>query len=591
MEDPRSAHQLLSLFQPEEFTSDEFHILSPNTKPQTLWDQVAEAASNERTLTGDQKIALMSIKHYALQSLAEDPQEHVMRGGQKRVLNESVRDAARVELQEYDAYVAKILDPEDPASARFFDTAKVVGKVMGKMAEAGGTGYLVLNLMGCVFGGPIPSAETSMPPAITAQAIESNILNVGKQISIVTGDISIQSSISSPDCTPGASTQPLIIELAGSSTEQPLPLAICSAGITIGETSGQGALFTEVHDGQIGKTYIAFGEGSQDQRHGELVPIIDGIADRQSPDRLRYEITTDGAGNVTGMDIMSPAGNGGPYHVAFDQAGGSPILGLFSEALGSIVLHSDISIADATATPVPIPTETPTPTEVYQPRQVELMFGPDNITVPDSCKVVPEGTADNSLTLNGQPLPDGTVIDTYEKFNSITLGVYHQPTLLIAARAVAIETLDPVQSGSVLTERYLLCYNVALPSGDNAVIASVFNNFTESGFKRTALFVLPDTDVAGVTLDQTIESYTPLMPIGNSDFIALFTSGKIIGQQVLLPFSYDYPSGSRHADENPWREAIVAALKAGRLPPEGYFYSRYVTPIGGSFVVSRSLAP
>jgi hypothetical protein len=590
MEDPRSAHQLLSLFQPEEFTSDEFHILSPNTKPQTLWDQVAEAASNERTLTGDQKIALMSIKHYALQSLAEDPQEHVMRGGQKRVLNESVRDAARVELQEYDAYVAKILDPEDPASARFFDTAKVVGKVMGKMAEAGGTGYLVLNLMGCVFGGPIPSAETSMPPAITAQAIESNILNVGKQISIVTGDISIQSSISSPDCTPGASTQPLIIELAGSSTEQPLPLAICSAGITIGETSGQGALFTEVHDGQIGKTYIAFGEGSQDQRHGELVPIIDGIADRQSPDRLRYEITTDGAGNVTGMDIMSPAGNGGPYHVAFDQAGGSPILGLFSEALGSIVLHSDISIADATATPVPIPTETPTPTEVYQPRQVELVFAPDDVTVPDSCKVVPEATADNSLTLNGQPLPDGTVIDSYEGIVSITSGVYHQPTLLIAARAVAIEKLIPdPDMGRV--DPYLLCYNVKLPSGDTMVIASIFDNTSQQGFQNTAVYELPGADVAGVTLDQTATQPTPIKVIRNSDFLALFTSGTIIGQQVLLPFAYDYPSTDRAVGENSWRGAIVAALKAGRLPSSGYFHSIYATPIGGEFVVPESLMP
>lgn len=166
MEDPRSTHQLLSLFQPEEFSDDAFHVLSPNTKPKTLWDQVAEAASNPGKLTADQKGALTSLKYFALQSLAEDPQEHVMRGGQTRVLNESVREAAKTELRKYDAYLAKALDPEDFASARFFDTAKVVGKVAGRTTEAAGTAYLMLNLLGCSFGGGyIPTSEIPTTPA------------------------------------------------------------------------------------------------------------------------------------------------------------------------------------------------------------------------------------------------------------------------------------------------------------------------------------------------------------------------------------------------------------------------------------------
>ena len=165
MEDPRSTHQLLSLFQPEEFTDDPFHVLSSNPKPQTMWDQVAETASNERNLTGDQKVVIILIKRLALQSLAEDQQEHPMHGSQRRILDQAVRDAAQTELQEYDAYSARILDPDDPASARFFDRAKVVGKIAGKAAKAGGTAYLMLNLMGCFSVGPTPSPDVSLPPA------------------------------------------------------------------------------------------------------------------------------------------------------------------------------------------------------------------------------------------------------------------------------------------------------------------------------------------------------------------------------------------------------------------------------------------
>jgi len=121
-----------------------------------------------------------------------------------------------------------------------------------------------------------------------------------------------------------------------------------------------------------------------------------------------------------------------------------------------VILPSPTPLA---ATPAPTSTETAIPTEVHQARQVVLLFAPDGTTVPDSCKVVPEATADNTLTLNGQPLPDGTVIDSYQALLSPTLGKYHLPTLLIAARAVAIEKLIP-DPGKGWVDPYLLCYNV-----------------------------------------------------------------------------------------------------------------------------------
>jgi hypothetical protein len=237
-----------------------------------------------------------------------------------------------------------------------------------------------------------------------------------------------------------------------------------------------------------------------------------------------------------------------------------------------------------------IPIETPIPTEIYQPRQVELVFAPDDVTVPESCKVVPEATADNSLTLNGQPLPDGTVIDSYQALLSTTVGEYHLPTLLIAARAVAIEKLIP-NSGKALVDPYLLCYNVKLPSGDTMVIASIFDNKTKSGVEDTFLVTLPDRDVAGVILDETVINFTPVVAIRNSDFIALFTSGKIIGQQVLLPFEYDYPSGVYAFGENSARAAIVEALKAGRLPSPVHFNPLYNNTIGAHLVVPAGLVP
>jgi len=260
-------------------------------------------------------------------------------------------------------------------------------------------------------------------------------------------------------------------------------------------------------------------------------------------------------------------------------AGGSPAATVTSTEMPATITAS--------------PTEfqpTPTPTEVHQPHQVELVFGPDTIIVPDSCKVVPEATADNTLTLNGQPLPDGTVIDSYIILTGGIQGDYRQPMLLIAARAVAIEKLIPdPDMGRV--DPYLLCYNVKLKSGDTMVIASDFDNTTQPGFETTGLFVLPDTDVAGVTLDQTAEHPTPTVGIHNSDFIALFTSGKIIGQQVLLTFSYDYASYMSAAGENPARAAIVTALKAGRLPQPVHFNPKYINNIGAHLVVPASLAP
>jgi hypothetical protein len=138
MSDPESARRLLSLFHAvPDITEDKFHIFSNNTA-ETLWDQVAAAVIREKTLDADQKGALTALKYFALESLTEgDP-------------SEPVREEAQEELRQYGAQLAKTLDPDDPASARFFDAADAVGKAAGKTARAAGTGYLILNLIGCV---------------------------------------------------------------------------------------------------------------------------------------------------------------------------------------------------------------------------------------------------------------------------------------------------------------------------------------------------------------------------------------------------------------------------------------------------------
>ena len=219
---------------------------------------------------------------------------------------------------------------------------------------------------------------------------------------------------------------------------------------------------------------------------------------------------------------------------------------------------------------------------------MELVFAPDEITVPDSCKVIPKATADNTLTLNGQPLPDGTMIDSYQAVISPKLGEYHQSVLLVSARPVGIEKLSPDPS-KALEDPYLLCYNVKLLSGDNMVLATVFDNMTSSGFKNTVVYTLPDTDVGQVVLDQTAQNATPVKVMGNGDFVALFRS--IIGQEVLLPIGYDYPNGVAAAKDNPVRQALIDALKAGQLPASGYFDLVSINTIGANLVVPASLVP
>ena len=123
------------------------------------------------------------------------------------------------------------------------------------------------------------------------------------------------------------------------------------------------------------------------------------------------------------------------------------------------------------------------------------------------------------------------------------------------------------------------------------VIASDFYNFIDPGFQNTSAYKLSGTDVAGVTLDQTAEHPTPFVGMRNSEFIAIFTSGRIIGQQVLLPFAYDYPSTDEAAGENSWQAAIVAALKAGRLPQPVHQNPVFKNSIGARLVLPASLVP
>jgi hypothetical protein len=611
MGDARSTHRLLSLFQPEEFTDDPFHVLGSNGKPQTLWDQVAQAASDERHLTGDQQVALMSIKRYALQSLTEDP-----------VLHESVHDAARAELQEYDGHLAKIIDPDDPASARFFDAVSAAGRAEGRTAKAGGTAYLVLNLMGCVFGtgiNPTVEATTSSPPAI---------------IQTVPG-------IETPSATPIAispeltSTPPAII---GS-----LPDVTALSGLAPG-VGGTGELVTNPFDGSIQAAIntVHFGvvhagnAVSVESAHNDTdlcfsaIPANiydpDHVSDPKGDLLLRQEngVAKYGFNQVLAEVLVPRDTDTATYACVLGyalqgnadfKAGTLRMLLVRTNSNGSIdvvgsmqagfSITEDVQVRggavfvsgekqDWTLFPnmvLTTPTETPTPTEVYVPRQVELVFAPDGTTVPDSCKVIPVATADNTLTLNGQPLPDGTVIDTSINVTMVSSGKYQLPTLLITARAVAIEKISPIQRNNTSVDQYLICFNVKLPSGDNVVMASVFRNNQMSGFENTLAFILPDVDIAGVEIDQTKPNATPYIGINNATFINLFTSGQIIGQQVLLPFSYNFPPNDGLAYQNPARSAIVEALKDGRLPPEVGFDPVVINTIGTSLVMPKKLIP
>jgi hypothetical protein len=248
----------------------------------------------------------------------------------------------------------------------------------------------------------------------------------------------------------------------------------------------------------------------------------------------------------------------------------------------------DTPAPTATATPVPIPTEAPTPTEVYIPRQVELVFAPDDVTVPDSCKVVPEATADNTLTLNGQPLPDGTVIKTTDQRTGGSSGNYIQDELLIAARPVAIIELDPVHRDNTWIDQYLLCLSVSFPNGDSMVIESTFINTQQSGFRNTLIYVLSGTDIEGVDINATHPNATPYKVINNADFIELFKQLVEKNQQILLPFEYNFPSNNLAVGENPARIAIVETLMVGKLPQAVHFNPTYYNTVGADLVVPSS---
>lgn len=638
MEDPRYTHQLLSLFQPEEFTDDPFHVLSSNPKPQTLWDQVVETASNERNLTGDQKVVIMLIKRLALQSLAEDQQ-----GNQRCILDQAVRDAAQTELQDYDAYSAKILDPDDPASARFFDRTKVVGKIAGKAAKAGGTAYLMLNLVGCFGVGPTPSPDVSLPPAtpevmatlstpespfsaLTTAEADSVVLR-WKGTTLVTQTGVSLNIIGDPklyyDDPNEKNLQRQLVVLSPIKNGIPdssIQVALASADVSTFTGDVKGLLnFIVLRENNTTIALLAQKDETLSKdgivtvyKLGTLKQGVDGPSIQDTGRQFYvYANRTSLPALVDGTTItpLVPDRSYQKFNQDYNPFLLQGSLALVPLMWGAQLLPREASatpsVAPATPTlkPSPPPTETappsteaPPPTEVYQPRQVELVFAPDGTTLPDSCKVIPEATADNTLTLNGQPLPDGTVIDSYQAMVSMQLGKYHQPTLLITARAVAIEKLDTVQFGGKPVDRYLLCYNIKLPSGDNMVLASVFENTTDPGFENTFVCKLPGTDVAGVTLDQTVANRTPYKGMRNSDFIALFTSGKIIGQEVLLPFVYDYPNSDKSPydeldAENPWRAAIVDALKAGQLPQPVHLNPLLHNAIGVGLVVPASLVP
>ncbi len=129
MNGPQATHALLSLFEPLSATEDDLHLLrSGEKKPETLWDQVGWASSNPHMLTPDQKSAFTLLQYFALDSLANTPQAHKLHGEMRELTKETAGVAQRV-FEAYDANLQKTLDPDDPTSAKIFDTSGVVAKI------------------------------------------------------------------------------------------------------------------------------------------------------------------------------------------------------------------------------------------------------------------------------------------------------------------------------------------------------------------------------------------------------------------------------------------------------------------------------
>lgn len=195
-------------------------------------------------------------------------------------------------------------------------------------------------------------------------------------------------------------------------------------------------------------------------------------------------------------------------------------------------------------------------TENISQKQVFLSFGTEYLSIhPEQFGSLPVATAENTLTYNGLPLQDGTVLISEEKFTSEDR---RQPTALIAGRIVGAEEFDIKGTGR---EAYVLYFNVRATPDSNILIASTIHN--EGGF---AVFALPSGDASDVNLVQTEEPHTPIISVTVSELVQKFSSGDWSGQQVLLNFPFDFSPEHFRYDENDWRAVLLRAFQERQLP-------------------------
>jgi hypothetical protein len=162
MHGPEAAEKLLSLFKalPED-TTDPAKLLQPDLAgPRTLWEQVGWAYTHPDHLTSAQKDSLIPLQYYALEALAHPATSGVL-GGEKRALTRTQGKAEKI-FQEYDQYVASILDPDAPAW-------QLPRKMTAKVATGLTTAAVLLSACGPISSPTQVTLEAS--PTRTAQVL------------------------------------------------------------------------------------------------------------------------------------------------------------------------------------------------------------------------------------------------------------------------------------------------------------------------------------------------------------------------------------------------------------------------------------
>lgn len=123
----QAAHSLFSLFEPLPATEDNLDIIRlEGKKPETLWDQVAWVNTHPQSLTPIQKEALTALKYFAIESLTNSP-SHKLHGEIREISKETAKIAESV-FEAYGTHLQKVLDPENPLTAKILNTEKTIAK-------------------------------------------------------------------------------------------------------------------------------------------------------------------------------------------------------------------------------------------------------------------------------------------------------------------------------------------------------------------------------------------------------------------------------------------------------------------------------